>query len=83
MLRHLADNMWRAGISDKDTICQPEMEVFMTVTVFDSPHERSIRLCVGACVYVCMCFLVADNENVGSVLLKTTQMNREAAAFAV
>lgn len=61
--------MWRAGISDKDLICQSAMEVFIMVTVFDSPHKRSVlmRVCM------CVCCLVIDNENAESVLLKTTQ----------
>lgn len=57
--------MWRAGISDKDLICQAPMEVFIMATVFDSPHERSVLMCV--------CCLVVDNENAESAILKTTQ----------
>lgn len=66
MLCYLADNTWRAGISDKDLICQAAMEVFMMAIETDSPpHKSSVLMCV--------CCLVADNENAGSVLLKTTQ----------
>ncbi len=34
-------------------------------------------------VLMCVCCLVADNENAGSVLLKTTQTEWETAVFAV
>lgn len=74
MLCYLVDNTWRAGISDKDLICQAAMEVFMMATESDSPPHKSSLL-------MCMCCLVADNENSGSVLLKTRQTEWETAAL--
>lgn len=45
-LSHLLDNMQRAGISDKDFIRQPAMEVFMMVIEMYSPHKNDTLICV-------------------------------------
>lgn len=74
MLCYLVDNTWRAGVSDKGLICQAATEVFMMATESDSPPHKSSLL-------MCMCCLVADNENSGSVLLKTRQTEWETAAL--
>lgn len=50
-LCHLVDNTWRAGISDKDLICQAAMKVFMMAIEIDSPHKSSLLMCV--CVLSC------------------------------
>lgn len=65
ILCYLVDNTWRAGILDKDLMCQTAMELFLMPIEIDSPHKSSVLMCV--------CCLVADNENAGRVLLKTTQ----------
>lgn len=45
------------------------MEVFMMAIETDSPHKSSVLMCV--------CCLVANNENAGSVLLKQRKPNEK------
>lgn len=53
-LCHLVDNTWRAGISDKDLICQAAMKVFMMAIEIDSPHKSSLLMCVCAVLQLIM-----------------------------
>lgn len=62
-LCHLVDKMWRAGISDKDLICQSAMELFMMATEIDSPHKSSILMCARCLVMIMKCFKCATKNN--------------------